>query len=245
MLVVDELQNVSDELERIGDALSSGITLAMFVEPLAAQAGALIIEAKELIEGSLSVLNKYSYPIDIAWAAGKVRGQGYPTAGCISEINALVQAAIRSIRRKTREASQAPTHSTVNDAPYVTLSRIEELERSSNQNFDLRKLVQLCRELNTCHQHNCHHAVAMLVRSIMDHVPPIFSFKTFTEVASNYGGGGKSFKSSMEHLQKSLRNIADSHLHTPIRSRESLPTASQVDFKAALDQLLGEIVRIA
>lgn len=245
MLVVDELQNLCDRLQRIEEALSSGITGETLLEPLAGEAGALVIEAKEMIDSSLSSLNKYSYPIDVAWSAGKTKARGYPSASCISEIKSLVQAATRSIQRKDRATSQPSTSMPVRHAPYVFVSRIQELERISNEKFDLRKLVQLCRELNTSYEHNCHHAVAMLVRSILDHVPPIFSLRTFTEVASNYGEGGKSFKNSMEHLQKSLRNIADGHLHSPIRARESLPTPSQVDFKAALDLLLGEIVRIA
>lgn len=48
----------------------------------------------------------------------------------------------------------------------------------------------------------------------------------------------------MDHLQKSSRKIADSHLHIMIRKKEVLPNATQVDFKNDLDRLLGEIVRI-
>lgn len=85
----------------------------------------------------------------------------------------------------------------------------------------------------------------MLVRAILDHVPPLFGFRTFAEVSANYGAAGTSFKKSMEHLQKTLRNISDSHLHQNIRQKESLPTETQVDFGAALDQLLGEVIRTA
>jgi hypothetical protein len=83
----------------------------------------------------------------------------------------------------------------------------------------------------------------MLTRAIIDHVPPIFGAKTFNEVASNYSGT-KSFKDSMLHLSNSARKIGDSHLHVQVRSRESLPNRTQVDFSRDLDVLLGEIVRI-
>jgi hypothetical protein len=86
-------------------------------------------------------------------------------------------------------------------------------------------------------------SVAMLVRSIVDHVPPIFSCNSFAAVGSNYGGS-TSFKSSMQHLDKSLRKIADSHLHTQIRRTESTVTAQQVSFSADLDVLLSEVVRL-
>jgi hypothetical protein len=87
-------------------------------------------------------------------------------------------------------------------------------------------------------------AVAMLVRAILDHVPPIFSCKNFAEVSNNYGGGSKSFKQSMANLESSSRKIADSHLHTQIRSKEILPNKTQVNFSNDLDVLLAEIVRL-
>ena len=87
-------------------------------------------------------------------------------------------------------------------------------------------------------------ATAMLLRTILNHVPPVLGFGTFKEVANNYGGG-KSFGASMQNLERSLRNIADMHLHSPIRPQEDVPSATQVDFSADLDVLLGEVIRVA
>jgi hypothetical protein len=111
-------------------------------------------------------------------------------------------------------------------------------------NFDLRRLIRLCEEIDISFRNECWFAIAALTREVLDHVPPIFNKNTFSEVANNYGGNGSSFKRSMQHLQCSLRNIADGHLHTPIRKSENLPTATQVNFANDLDVLLGEIVRI-
>jgi hypothetical protein len=83
----------------------------------------------------------------------------------------------------------------------------------------------------------------MLTRAILDHIPPIFGKQTFADVVNQYPGG-KSFRQIAEHLDKSARKIADSHLHLQIRSREVLPTPTQVNFGPALDVVLGEIVRI-
>jgi hypothetical protein len=83
----------------------------------------------------------------------------------------------------------------------------------------------------------------MLGRALVDHVPPIFDQHTLAEVANNYAGT-KSFKASIQTLERSLRNIADQHLHSSIRSSETLPNARQVDFGNDLDVLLAEIVRI-
>jgi hypothetical protein len=90
----------------------------------------------------------------------------------------------------------------------------------------------------------CHMATAMVVRAIVDHVPPVFGCKTFTEVASSYAGS-RSFKDHMGNLDKSLRKVADGYLHTQIRQREMVPTMAQVDFRAAVGELLGEIIRIS
>lgn len=83
----------------------------------------------------------------------------------------------------------------------------------------------------------------MLVRAITDHVPPIFACKIFAEVANNFAGA-RSFRGSMQNLNVSLRNIADAHLHVQIRKSEILPTEGQVDFRADLDVLLAEVVRL-
>lgn len=138
------------------------------------------------------------------------------------------------------QASRAAVHR--EHAPYVASSRIEELEGLSSS-FDLSKLVALCKELNICWRASAVHAVAALVRSVIDHVPPIFSAKTFAEVVNNYPGS-RSFKDSMRHLEASARKIADAHLHTQIRKSEVLPTGTQVDFSRDLDVLLAEIVRV-
>jgi hypothetical protein len=144
--------------------------------------------------------------------------------------------------------TQVPTKETKNraglhDEYFVDPTRIEHLKSLGSAKFDLSKLIELCNELNRCWESGSFLAVAMLMRSIMDHVPPIFGYSKFAEISNNYGGT-KSFKKSMEHLENSLRNIADAHLHTSIRQKEVLPTKTQVNFANDLDVLLAEIVRI-
>jgi len=130
----------------------------------------------------------------------------------------------------------------VNNDYYVDLTRIRELKAIKSE-CDLKKLIELCEELNINSINNCYLAIAMLVRSILDHVAPIFGVCTFSEVASNYGGT-RSFKEQMKHLDISSRKIADAHLHTQIRSKETLPTKTQINFSNDLDVLLAEIIRI-
>ena len=126
---------------------------------------------------------------------------------------------------------------------YIDETRIRELVGISNKDWDLSKLIQILKEMNICYSKNCYLSIIMLTRSLIDHVPPIFSCKIFSEVANNYKGT-KSFKASMQHLDESSRNIADQHLHCQIRKSETLPNKTQINFSNDIDVLLSEIVRI-
>lgn len=125
---------------------------------------------------------------------------------------------------------------------YVDRARIDALVSKSGR-FDMRRLVALCEELNSAWGAEAFHAVAMLVRAMLDHVPPIFDQPNFKAVVAHYSGA-RSFKDAMKHLDGQSRAVADGHLHSHIRARESLPTANQVDFRAGIDVLLAEIDRI-
>jgi hypothetical protein len=126
---------------------------------------------------------------------------------------------------------------------FVNLERIQEFENISNEIFDFTKLVQFCKEINCNYLNKNYLSVTMLVRSIINHIPPVFGYKTFNEVANNYGNA--SFKKSMMNLNNSMKNIADSILHDTIRKSEVLPNNTQVNFSNDLDVLLAEVVRVA
>ena len=125
---------------------------------------------------------------------------------------------------------------------FVSEDRLAEFRTMQARSFDLQRLIRLCEEANVAYSEGCYHATAMLVRGLLDHVPPLFGKRTFTEVANNHGS--RSFKESMQHLENGARKVADAHLHTAIRNRETLPTAQQVAFGPEVDVLLAEIIRI-
>lgn len=126
---------------------------------------------------------------------------------------------------------------------YVDSERLKELRAIKSDKADLLKLNEMCEELNKTYATDCYLAVAMLVRAILDHVPPIFECNSFVEVVNNYKGS-KSLKQSLGNLENSLRKIADAHLHGQIREKETLPNKTQVNFSRDLDVLLAEIVRV-
>jgi hypothetical protein len=129
---------------------------------------------------------------------------------------------------------------------FISTSRIQELRNINSQQFDLVRLIKLCDEVNSNYKFKNFMSVVIICRAILDHVPPIFGFDSFDKVVNNYGGPkmNKSFKGNMSHLNISLRNIADKYLHQVIRTTESLPNETQINFSQDLDVLLEEIVRI-
>lgn len=124
---------------------------------------------------------------------------------------------------------------------FINISRINEIKNLEVENFDLKKLVKLLEETNDNYSFENYLSVSMLGRSIIDHIPPLFNYNTFNEVANNYGNA--SFKKNMGHLNVSMRSIADNYLHMPIRKNETLPNENQIDFSRELDFLLAEIIR--
>ncbi len=134
------------------------------------------------------------------------------------------------------------TSSLILNGEFINIARLEQIKNIKGS-LDFSRLTQMLSELNHAFLVGNYISVSLLTRAIIDHIPPIFGLKTFSQVASNHGT--KSFKDSMDHLDKSCRKIADLHLHTPIRKNESLPNKTQVDFSSNLDVLLGEIVRVS
>ena len=126
---------------------------------------------------------------------------------------------------------------------YVHRARIQALGNIKSK-FDFSRLVQMLTELNYVFSMENYISVILLTRAILDHIPPVFGFKVFVEVANNYTGS-KSFKASMLNLENSSRNIANGYLHIPVRKSESSPNKNQVDFSNDLDCLLAEIIRIS
>lgn len=143
---------------------------------------------------------------------------------------------------KINELKQNKVPKMKSDKNFIHISRIDELKRLKIEDFDFKKLVKMLEEINDNYSLENYLSVSMLGRSIINHIPPIFNYKSFNEVANNYGSA--SFKKNMGSLNISMRSIADSYLHEPIRKKESLPNENQIDFSRELDFLLAEIIRI-
>lgn len=125
---------------------------------------------------------------------------------------------------------------------YIDKNTLLRLIKIENKNFDLNRLISFCNELNDNYSLENYHSCAMLLRAILDHIPPIFDRKNFDDVCAQYGG--KSFKDIMRPLNETAKKIGDDYLHTQISKKVLATTKTQVNFQANLDTLLNEVAAI-
>jgi hypothetical protein len=233
MSVEDELLGIDEALAKLEmGILDDGVLGSHLSTREDATFRRLRIEAKTILDQALGIANTFSLNLHFPPI-------GTSSLASVQECRAIIQGAVNNLRRGAMTSvSQSPLSRTL----FVDLSRIAALRAAKSPQWDLTRLIRLCEELNIAYANDCFMSVAMVVRALLDHVPPLLGKKTFAEVANQYAGSS-SFKKSMQSLENSLRHIADAHLHLPIRQQEVLPTGQQVDFHRDLDVLLGEIFR--
>jgi len=196
------------------------------------------------------VISITNYFIDQGFLCNRFDLDSINYAVCITFKGIAEVEKIAITNKPTNQVAQTLTVSP--NPPFIDEGRLQEIRDISSKElkFDLSKLIRLCEELNSSYSNKNYYATAMLTRAIMDHVPPIFKFEKFAEVANNYGSKtspneNQSFRKSMKYLEDFYRNIADGFLHQKIRNSESLPNVTQVrDSSSAIERLLEEIVRI-
>ncbi len=242
MTVENDLAAIAASIGALEQRFIPSASRGMHLKPEdAAEFQGLLLEGKSMLDSHFGMFNDYSSAlssIQISLTVHRLASQQD-----VHNARATITAGLKVLQRRLappRAIGTAPAKTQT----YVDSTRLSELRRVKSADFDLTRLVRLCEELNVAAENDSLMSVAMLVRAIVDHVPPIFGHTSFSQVANNYKGGGRSFSGSMKHLDSGLRNVADGHLHQQIRKSETLPTPSQVDFRAPLDVLLGEIVRV-
>lgn len=234
-----ELNSIAAEMESLLPLFQNGGGLVgQFLNSAdTAHFDELLAEAKYLIDTELGHPNNYSVALTYI-PLGRTNS---PSPLTVQNVAKTLRRAARTLSRAVQSHTQPRTFSRT----YVDPTRLSALESLESKQWDFTRLIELCREINVAAASQCHFSTVMLLRTILNHVPPIFGFQSFTAVASNYGGPqNRSFKANMVRLENSSRKIADQHLHSMIRSSEDIPTFVQVDFSADLDVLLGEIIRI-
>src|SRR5258708_32196473 len=101
--------------------------------------------------------------------------------------------------KEAQATTIAREHAAASRLTVIADSRLDELRALSSAQFDFKKLIRLCQEINTAYSEGCYFATAMLTRGLLDHVPPIFSKASFSEVANTYSGGGGVLTEKIHH----------------------------------------------
>lgn len=123
----------------------------------------------------------------------------------------------------------------------VEPSVLEALVGLRSPKVNVVALVRMCNEINLSYAHDNVLATALLMRTVLNHVPPAFGHATFEQVVAQ---SARSLKEAFEHLQNGLRKIVDFYAHRLAAADDSYPTRAQLEpFKPQFDLLLREIIQ--
>jgi len=128
---------------------------------------------------------------------------------------------------------------------FINTARIETLEALNGKcQYDLSKLISLCKEINDNFVRHNYYSVALLLRTILNHVPPAFGGKeSFDHVLAELNGPKhKTKKEILSRLHDLQRKLADLVAHERLQEFEPVLTLQQVSFMPEIDYLLLEIV---
>ena len=241
--LVDELEVIRSGMDELLPTFFAGSFGALTL-PTEGEArwSSLVREAKSLIDEGLGHANDFSLRL-MSLSHGS-HFEGGASVADIEEARELISAAVRQINRRASTSTRtgsipSPTQD------FISRDRIYQLRSIRRKALDFARLARLCEEVNIASAGQAYMAVALLVRAILDHVPPVFGQPNFAAVANNHSAADRSFRDAMTTLESLLRKVADRHLHSQMRAREDLPTAAQVNVGPAVDMLLGEIIRIS
>lgn len=126
------------------------------------------------------------------------------------------------------------------NSAFLNTEVLEELKKITNPKYDTAKLVKFCEELNDSYSRANYISCALLIRAVMNHVPPIFNAEKFSQVVAN---SSRSVKAVLSHLESQARPIADLHTHFLIRAKEQVPTKYQIEpYKPSFEILIQEVI---
>lgn len=158
------------------------------------------------------------------------------------EAHAEIESLLPDIEAALEQCDEAAL-ATGTSAWIVNPSLIEGLAQTSSSTVDVEFLVKLCKEINSCFAHGNMVATILLMRAVLNYVPPVFGQGTFEQVVANIS---RSLKDSFGHLENGLRKIADFHTHRQIGGGDLYPSAAQVEpykpqFELLLQQVLAKV----
>ena len=159
----------------------------------------------------------------------------------VYEANAEVAALLYDIEDalKHYDSSSIPVPTSSNIIHWTVVERLQDVHSGR---FDIAFLVRLCEEINSCFAHGNIVATALMMRTVLNYVPPVFGHNNFKEVAAH---SKRSHRDNFVHLENGLRKIADSLGHGTIANSSVYPSTSQVaPYKPQFEMLLNQVCDI-
>ena len=143
----------------------------------------------------------------------------------------------------TTERIREETPINRNENCLISKEMIDKFRLKQHPKLKYSRLVVLLGEINSSWNNGNYNAVALLIRTVMNHIPPVFGFKKFEEVANN-PKFISSVKRALGTLQNSMKHLADIIAHEQISEKEPRSISGvEVDCRQSLKLLLDEILR--
>jgi hypothetical protein len=154
------------------------------------------------------------------------------------ELRANLYVAIDALREAMHDSSYEATAAA--NGAFLSSEVLLMLKAQSATRLDPAKLVRMCEELNDAYGRANYISAALLLRAIINHVPPVFGVESFSEVVAQ---SSRSIKAILRRLNEDARPIADLHAHLLMRRNEQLPTKHQLEpYKGAFEVLIQEVI---
>jgi hypothetical protein len=141
--------------------------------------------------------------------------------------------------RSTTLSEPATLVEAVSPSRYVDAKVIADLKAGlSRSSWAGQKLLSLLEELNHNHAQGHPYATHALLRAVLDHIPPIFGYTSFNQVAESYPWGQTDNRYMRKLLAFKLQ--ADDALHRQIGRRADRLDLEDLPQRRAVNRLLAE-----
>lgn len=126
---------------------------------------------------------------------------------------------------------------------FISNERINDFKKLEGSiKYDLKKLIKICHEINDNYINENFYSVSLLIRTILNHIPPAFKGKeSFEQVLAELNGKKhQTRKEIFSRLQDLQRKLADLTAHEKLRENEPSMDAQDVQFIPEINFLLKE-----
>lgn|GEM_PF-1391932 len=146
----------------------------------------------------------------------------------------------KTLRYTPQQENTAIESATINEPQKNNYIKEEIIQGfiSKQDEYNYKKLINLLNELNQNYRNGNAYTSSMVIRSILDHIPPLLGYYTFNEVVSNYTWGDTDQKYINSLLE--FKNEGDDALHRRISSDPDLLDIEDLPSPVRLNRLMQE-----